>query len=324
MPISHDASGIPWLEPKHIDLRVIAADLDKMPPDAVAAKYAFSPVEWRETATEMAALYRQGAALKVRDDMVNAAVNSALATHALCFPPYGTAGDLYTVNDLLSKTPPDLAAIQKVIFSLVMHPSTRSLQLVGRFMKLAPFDEFSYLIDAATLAFYRGNIPAAFMTIVPVVEGVLLRWQGYPGKLASKPSFGDTLKFVAATATRQPIPLLPLFFDSWAQAATAIITGHLYRHTGAGPAVDHFNRHLALHLLEDQKFGTQENVTRAFLLIDILSELFICENRMKDPRWDTGLDEDKPHRAAYVAALLSQAFRDQPERVLAQFHPKCK
>jgi hypothetical protein len=205
-----------------------------------------------------------------------------------------------------------------------MNPRIRALQLVGRFLKLPPFDEFGYLIDAAALSFYRGNIPSAFMTIIPVIEGLLLRWQGYPGTSTKKPTFSETLDFVHNLATQQPIPLLPLFYDSWTVAAETILREHLYRHTNNGPAIDHFNRHLALHLLDDQTFGTQDNVTRGFLLIDILSEIFICERRLKDPRWETTLDEEAPHYQAYMNALQSQAFSENPENILRMVHAKCR
>lgn len=321
MPISYDANGIPWLEPKHIDLRDLAVDLDKLGVDAATQKHQLTSAEWREAASTMSTIWRQGAG---RQDIIHASVNSTLAAHALCSPPYGTVKNLEDIADLLNKTPPDIEGCQKLILAIVMQPAMRALQLVGRFMKLPVFEEFAYLIDAAALAFYRGNVPAAFMTILPVVEGVLLRWQGYPLTLANKPSFGQTVSFVRDTATRQPLPLLPLFFDSWAESAARIISDHLYRHTGSGPAVDYFNRHLALHLLEDQKFGTAENVTRAFLLLDVLSELYICEKRIRDPRWDTKSEEGDAHRKAYSIARISQGSQGQPEKVLRQFHPKCR
>ncbi len=191
-------------------------------------------------------------------------------------------------------------------------------------MKVKPFDEFAYLVDAATLSYYRGNIPSAFMTLVPVIEGVLLRWQGYPAPGVNKPSFQDTKNFVANTATREPHPALALFFDSWTEAAVEIINTNLYKHTAGGPAVDYFNRHLALHLLDDATFGTKDNVLRLFVLIDLLSDLYICEKKIKDPRFNVKNEEIDPHVKAYEAALASRGNPNQPERVLAATHARCK
>ena len=322
MAIQYDSNQMPWLEPKHINLREVANDFVLLGADATIKKHALSSTEWDEAVQEIASVYRKGATS--HGDVKNATVNTALASQALCFPPYGTVAELQEVERLLNLSTPDIASIKKIVFSIVMHPRFRALQLVGRFMKVAPFDEFAYLIDAATLSLYRGNIPSAFMTIVPVIEGILLRWQGYPGTLTKKPSFNETLAFIHDSPNRQPMPLLPLFFDSWIVVAEKILKDHLYRNTVAGPSVDNFNRHLALHLLDDQAFGTQENVTRAFLLVDVLSEIFICENRIEDPRWNTTDKEESPHFEAYVATLISQASANSPERILSKTHSKCK
>jgi hypothetical protein len=322
MPITIDAAGVPWLDPRHVNLNTIVADLDTMPIPQVTTTHAITPAEWREIAAELPALY--GAASPARNDVLNAVVNMALGPYALCVPSFATRPELNQINTLVTAPTVNTAALHRAVGDIVMQPRLRALQLVGRFMKLQPFDEFAYLVDSAAISFYRGNIPAAFMTVIPVIEGVLLRWQGYPGVLAAKPKFSDTLTFVTNTTTRQLYPLMPLFFDSWAAAAAGIIRDHLYRNTNAGPAVDYFNRHLALHLLEDQTFGTRENITRAFLLLDILSDLYICENHITDPRFGTKYDEEAGHFAAYKSALASQDSSDQPEKILAKTHAKCK
>jgi hypothetical protein len=322
MPLIIDANDVPWLEPKHIDLRLLAADLDKLGLDVVAQKYQLTGEEWRLVANGLGALYQRGAVNLANTASLNAAVNRVLAPNALCFPQLGTAGELAKMDALLKAVPPDIAAAQKLIFEIVMDPRLRSLQLVGRFMKLPPFDEFAYLVDAAALSFYRGNIPSAFITIIPVVEGVLLRWQGYKGG-ANKPTFPMMIQFLKDTSVRQHLPSLPLFFDSWLETTVRIVDTHLYRHTKTGPAIDHFNRHLALHLLEDQKFATRENIMRAFLLVDLLSDLYICEKRILDPRFSTKLEEENPHTLAYRQALASQGEAGHPERILA-IHARCQ
>jgi hypothetical protein len=324
MTIKYDGTGMAWLEPKHIDLRTLAQSVEAVGIAACTKKYALSLVEWQEAAKEMASLYRKGASMPTGDDIINAAVNNILSQYALSFPPYGTAAEVREVQKCLNATPPNLIEAQRIIFSAVMDPRIRAIQLVGRFMKLPPFDEFAYLIDAAALSFYRGNIPSAFMTLLPVIEGVLLRWQGFPGTRVKKPKFKETIRFIADSADRQPMPLLPLFFDSWVQTVKTIMKDHLYRDTGTGPSFDAFNRHLALHLLEDQKFCTNENVTRAFLLVDLLSELYICEKRIKDPRWKTKREEEDPHTKAYRDALMTQTFPNQPEKILTKTHNKCR
>jgi hypothetical protein len=324
MAIQYDGNQNPWLEPRHVNLLELAGDIEERGLSGILQKFPLSSAEWAECAQELAVQYKKNASLTAHHDIIAASVNRALAGHALYFPPCGTAGELHEVNKLMSLPSPDMAAVQRIIFALVMNPRIRACQLAELFLKLAPFDEFAYLIDAATLSFYRGNFPAAFMTIIPVVEGLLLRWQGYPVPIGEKPSFATTLAFVRDLAARQPAPLLPLFYDSWIVAADTILRDHLSRHFENEPSRNHFNRHLAFPRLEDQHFETQQNVTRVFLLVDLLSEIFLCEKRINDPRRERDATAESPHCLAYVSALRSQACPDNPEKILLRTHPRCQ
>jgi hypothetical protein len=322
MALVTDSTGLVWLEPKHIDMMTIEADVLATSIDATAAKYRLTAAEWREVAEGVGQMYHKGA--RIDSALLNAVVNLALTPHALSLPAYCTVKEAREIDALIFNASPDVEGIKKAISHIVFDPRMRAIQLMGRFMKVPLFAEFGYLIDAATLSYFRGNIPSAFMTLVPIIEGILLRWQGYPAPGMSKPSFQDTKDFVANTATREPHPALPIFFDSWAAAATEIINTNLYRHTADGPAVDYFNRHLALHLLADVTFGTRDNVLRLFVLIDLLSDLYICEKRSKDPRFSVKEEELDPHVKAYKSALASQADTGQPEKILAATHARCK
>lgn len=321
MALHTDADGLVWLEPKHIDVKTIEDEVHTTSIDATTAKYGLTPAEWREVAEGVGQMYHNGAT--IQPALINAVVNLALAPHALSLPSYCTVSEAQDIDSLMFKAVPDVEGTKKIIASVVFDQRLRALQLRGRFMKVKPFDEFSYLIDAATLSYYRGNIPSAFMTLVPVIEGVLLRWQGYPAPGVIKPNFQDTKTFVANTATREPNPALALFFDSWVQAGVEIINTNLYKHTHRGPAIDYFNRHLALHLLDDVTFGTKDNVLRLFVLIDLLSDLYLCEKKTPDPRFATKDEEIAPHVKAYKAALASQGDPGQPEKILAATHTRC-
>lgn len=322
MPLTTDAAGLVWLEPKHIDVKTIEADVLATSIDATTAKHGLTPAEWREVAEGVGQMYHNGAT--IQPALLNAVVNLALAPHALSLPSYCTGKEAQNIDSLLFQAVPDVEGAKKIIASIVFDPRMRALQLRGRFMKVKPFDEFAYLVDAATLSYHRGNVPSAFMSLVPVIEGVLLRWQGYPAPGMKKPGFEVTKNFVANTATREPHPALALFFDSWAAAAVEIINTNLYRHTAGGNAIDYFNRHLALHLLDDVTFGTKDNVLRLFVLIDLLFDLYICEKKIKDPRFDAKNEEIDPHVKAYKAAIASQEDPNQPEKILAATHARCK
>lgn len=55
---------------------------------------------------------------------------------------------------------------------------------------------------------------------------------------------------------------------------------------------------------------------RAFLLLDLLSEIYICEKHIADPRWNTERSEEEPHERAYIMALMQQQNPGAPERIL--------
>jgi len=81
---------------------------------------------------------------------------------------------------------------------------------------------------------------------------------------------------------------------------------------------------LALHLLDDVGFGTKDNVLRLFILIDLLSDLYVCETRIVDPRFAVDNEEIHGHVMAYNTALSSQDDPYQSEKILAAAHARCK
>lgn len=250
------------------------------------------------------------------NDALVSEINIELSKYALVFPVYGTVAEAKKVQELLKENPPNVEEASKIIYATIMQPRMRALQLVGRFMKIPLFAEFAYFIDSATVAYFRGNVAAAFLTVVPVIEGLILRWYGFPTTIPKKPDYEKTKKFIGRSFYRQPIPLMPNFVESYVETANEILVNHLYKNSETGAAHNDFNRHLALHMLDNKNFYSHDNVMRAFMLLDLLSEIYICEKRISDPRWDTKNAEEIPHETAYIAAILQQHNPDNPERIL--------
>ena len=249
-------------------------------------------------------------------DVLVTKINEDLSKYALVFPVYGTTEEAENIQKLLKDNPPNIRAAENIIFATIMQPRKRALQLVGRFMKIDLFSEFAYFIDSATIAYYRGNVTAAFLTIVPVIEGIILRWLGYPETVDKKPDFEKIKKFIGRSIYRQPVPHLANFVESYILAANDILVNHLYKCTSDGAAHGNFNRHLALHMLDNKHFYSHDNVMRAFLLLDLLSEIYICEKRITDPRFNTLPEEEAPHEKAYILAIHQQQNCESPERIL--------
>lgn len=122
------------------------------------------------------------------------ALNHKLANYALTVPALATMPEVRTLEQLIVDMPRNEHIIISIIENCTMHPRIRALQKKGRLETFKIFKEFSKLIDAATLSFYRENYFSAYLTLVPVIEGILLRWLGFEG-LGKKPEFKDLRKF---------------------------------------------------------------------------------------------------------------------------------
>lgn len=271
---------------------------------------------WSTVAEAVFKEYRSRANHPDGSDALVSEINAELSKYALVFPVYGTDAEAKEVRQLLKDTPPKVEEASKIVYAAIMQPRMRALQLVGRFMKIPLFAEFAYFIDSATVAYYRGNVAAAFLTLVPIIEGIILRWYGFPTTICKKPDYEKTKKFIGRSLYRQPVPLMPNFVESYVETANEILVNHLYKNSESGAAHDDFNRHLALHMLDNKNFYSHDNVMRAFLLLDLLSEIYICEKRIVDPRWGTKKTEEAPHEKAYISAIFQQHIPDNPERIL--------
>lgn len=244
--------------------------------------------------------------------------NGKLSPFAFSLPSYATAFEAKALLGLFDQGKIDETNVSKYILPIVMGVRLRAQQQVGRYMKIPIFKEFAYFIDSAALAFYRGNMAAAFLTIVPVIEGVLLRWMGFPSTLTKKPEFKEIKEFIGRSIYRNPTPDLPKFFEMFYLTADYIFRNHFYLNTEEGDAHGFFNRHLALHMLDDKVFYSVDNVGRAFLLLDLMSEIYLREACIEDPRWELKNEEIEAHVIGYAMAA-KKSTDVSPESILSLY-----
>jgi len=321
-----DSSGIIWLRPSNINCSEIAMKVLKSATAKEIRKdygSGLSESEWNKLVDAVRDIIRHQSSPLEKNERLVKDLNDKLSSYALALPITATMGEAQKVLALITDINNNLKSIISTFISIVMHPRLRALQLVGRFKKLEPFEEFCYVVEASTISFYRGNMVCSYLSILPAIEGIILRLLGYPSTTSQKPTFQEIKTYIEKSQLRQPFPLQLNFMDSWIQAASRIMKDHLYKHTKGGDAYDYFNRHLALHMLEDKTFCTPENVMRAFLLLDLMTEIYICEKRITDPRWRTTHKEEKPHLCAYLAAAGLRTVAQQPEALLYGYQ-KCQ
>lgn len=239
-------------------------------------------------------------------------LNEKLSEHALLLPIFSTLGELNHITSLLPNLPNSENQILEIIGKKTMHPKLRVLQKKGRIEKFEYFKIFSKLVDASTLCYYRGNFISCYLTLIPVIEGVIIRWMGF-SETDSKPEFEEIRKFFKNSALRQPFPANILFHNIFTKACDKILNEHFYKPTSTGNSYANFNRHVASHLLNDNQFATKENCLRLFILLDTMTEIYLYESREKDPRFNLGNEEIKED-IDLLTEILLENLKETPEQ----------
>lgn len=245
------------------------------------------------------------------------ALNEELVTYAMCLPAVATIADFKRVRLLLPKMPASESQLLRLIENMTLEPGVRALQNIGRIRHFSAFRSFASLVEAATLCYYRGNFASAYLTLVPVIEGVILRWAGYDGT-GDKPEFETIRKFFNVPHVRQPCPGNPLFYEVYCRACDKILSDHLYQPSVRGAAYGDFNRHQAAHLLNDSRFATRENCVRLFLLLDTMAEIYYYETFCTDPRWGLTGEDTRREVSLYRMLQLQTARGNTAEAILLQ------
>jgi hypothetical protein len=211
-------------------------------------------------------------------------LNKKLSHFAIILPVTATISEFNYAVRLANLLPATESQLMVLIERLTMQPMFRARQKLGRFEEFPYFKPVAKLIDAATLSYFRQNYTSCYLTLVPVIEGVLLRWIGYGGG-ADKPEFEKLKKFFRNGYQRQPMPWNIQFHEIFSKGCGDLLDQHFFRDSSRGTAHARFNRHLAAHLLEDGAFATKHNCLRLFMLLDAMTEIYLYESRGDDPRF---------------------------------------
>ncbi|MGI4737468.1 MAG: hypothetical protein ACRYG7_20065 [Janthinobacterium lividum] len=236
------------------------------------------------------------------------ALNQQLASYALLAPPTLTTADYRRIKQLATGLPASEGAIVAYLGTIIMSPKVCAIMKQG-FEHFPAFSSFTPLVEAAILAYYQENYISSFLTLVPVVEGLILRWMGFDGTGPEpKPDFEAVRKFVGKSCLRQPNPGNVLFHEVYVKASQGILTNHLFQSSTVGLAHANFSRHLAAHLLGNGTFATQPNCIRLFILFDALLKVYTYETK---PAKDSRFDVDEPALQLDVQRYLRLLIQQQ-------------
>jgi hypothetical protein len=307
------------IEPNNIKLIDIISDIKLIDIDTIKSKYQLTSEEWSYISKRIYDDYYQQAKAKREEELNNPNIhiiatsnedigdmidtNNKLIDLALAMPTFCTIPEFRFIKSELEKQEINKDKVIQSIKKITMEPRIRAMQQIGRFEKIPLFSEFSKIINAGLLSYYRGNYISAYMTLVPVIEGIILRWYGYPNKVAQKPQFDKIKSFIRKTYQRQPMPDNILFMEVFSKAADKIFIEHFFKPSTSGEAYENFNRHLASHFLNSNAFITEDNILRLFILLDLISEIYIYEAYHQDPRFNLSNEEIKPYIDIYQNAM---------------------
>lgn len=273
-------------------------------------------IELEEETIKRKILTQSTNVISTSDDEVQQIINlnSKLSNYALALHTFATKADLRLIENLSNDLPNKLDELIVSIEEVIFEPRLRALQKKGRYEMLPHFQQFSQLIEAATICFYRKNYIASYMTLLPVIEGVLIRWAGYNGS-NKKADYDKLRNFFAKSHCRQPSPWNIVFHDIYCKVCYIIIDKHFFLPTTAGMAHNNFNRHIASHMLSNDFFATRANAMRLFLLMDLMTEIFIFESKDNDPRWNCTEESIRKEFDVY-SNLHFKNDNDSPENKL--------
>lgn len=303
--IGFDATGNPIQLPAQT-LASRLHGLGWLSPEKLKTEYNIPDDLWKRVQSDLHEAYRDVHRESRGNDhhILNMNINEQLSQkYALALPHGASMSTLISLRDALDHDRKQ--EIERLLFIFVMEPTYRARLLANRYNKVEFFREFAYLIEASYFAYLRHNYAAAFMTIIPVIEGVILRWAATkdPKWAQQKMKFWEMHAFVQGTPRRTPLLSVPLFADIWAATCASILKDNFYKDTKSGPSVSNFNRHLALHMIEDKEFCTPFNIARTFLLLDLLGSLYLAEHYQTDII-DMSTPEDiLPYSSNYLSLI---------------------
>ena len=160
------------------------------------------------------------------------------------------------------------------IYPLVSSPCYRA-EMRLLYEQLPIFQGLLPLLDEILLLFFAHKYISAYISLFPVVEGLLLRW-------ANKLKDTHDFKFRNFIGTKSQEIIQKHPNDMWCkhnfELLKYVICDFLFKHSDDVSIETMFNRNVVLHLLNDPDYlKSQKNCMRLFTIIDLIANCYIYE-----------------------------------------------
>lgn len=219
-------------------------------------------------------------------------VNNNLNDKLLTIPPYPSVSGSKVQELLSSLENPDPAwgGLDGEILRMVKNPWQRAYQIEYRFRPAKIFKDFIKILECATLNLMSGNNICSYLSLVPVVEATLRKWSlEIANEVKSTNKYGDfsihiftrnLVKYLnEINSKRDSNPRLKKWISHQIEFLDYMIREIFFlKFSDSEEGVKkEFNRNRTLHLLDNigDLQTIIDNNTRIFLLLDIISELYL-------------------------------------------------
>lgn len=226
-------------------------------------------------------------------------INGHLEKEHLCCPPYNSINGKFINDAGLCIKNNDLTKLRGLVTCQVSLPWRRAYQMVYRYRELDIFKPFLKVIDFSTICLEHTNWICSYLSLAPVIEGLLYRWH------EEEPLFewgkeGKIKYFIRQKIDQQIRSSLnkDQHYDSWlltfCDYISDVLNNVFYNsEDNERTSNTHFNRHVVLHMKQDPEYFNEPiNTCRLLLIMDVIAELYFRTNYDKYPKLHGVFDLD--------------------------------
>lgn len=222
-------------------------------------------------------------------------IDEYLKDKLLTIPPYRcvSGNKVKKLLDSLENPDPAWGGLDGEILRMIVNPWQRAYQVEYRYKPSKTFTGSMRVIESATYDLMIGNYVCSYISLVPVIETVLREWAlEKSDEIGSKNRFND---FDVKIFSRNLVSYLEEKnqrssenpeFQKWLSNQIKYFEFMMdkvfylrFKDSEEG-VLNEFNRNRVLHLLDNVEDSRilRDNNTRIFLLLDIIAELYLCQD----------------------------------------------
>jgi len=202
-------------------------------------------------------------------------LNQRLKGHGFCLPIASLLiqKDIEAYCDI--KNDEDLI---KQITIKTMLPYSRIMQIISRYEHLKPFQKTNHFIVSALRSYYFEEYESAQIMLLLSLESILQQWLSKENNKFNKQydwNIFTLKKNITEILKNTPTHHIRNLLNNYKEICNQYID-IFFKDTREQTVIAGFNRHQTAHFLHDVPIS-QENIARACLFLDIISELIYCQ-----------------------------------------------